>query len=241
MSVLWISHRGESHDAPENTLSSFRLAAERKTDGCETDIHFTSDGVVVCAHDDNTGRMGSRKAVIAETPFAELETIDVSGGRAGFRGERIPKFEETFSCLAPGMMYFVEIKSGLIAMPKAMIEIIDRSGFGWDRIITIGFDPAVIAEFKRLAPNHKALLLIGETPSAEDLIAQLRSIHADGVDFCVSEKIDAEYVTKLKQAGFFVTVWTIDDLPTAKQYVGYGVDAVTSNRAAYLKKNIAGL
>ena len=46
MSVTFISHRGESCDAPENTLSAFRLAAERGTDGIECDIYFTSDGRV---------------------------------------------------------------------------------------------------------------------------------------------------------------------------------------------------
>ena len=38
----WISHRGESIDAPENTLSAFQLAMERDTDGIETDIHYFS-------------------------------------------------------------------------------------------------------------------------------------------------------------------------------------------------------
>ena len=41
--VKWISHRGESADAPENTLPAFKLALERNTDGFETDIHLTAD------------------------------------------------------------------------------------------------------------------------------------------------------------------------------------------------------
>ena len=52
----WISHRGESLDAPENTLSSFKLAMERDTDGMETDIHLRSEGVLVCIHDSMSGR-----------------------------------------------------------------------------------------------------------------------------------------------------------------------------------------
>lgn len=43
--TLWVSHRGESYDAPENTLSAFKLARERNTDAWETDIHFTGDKV----------------------------------------------------------------------------------------------------------------------------------------------------------------------------------------------------
>ena len=51
MSIAWISHRGESADAPENTLSAFKLSSARDVDGMECDIYFTSDKVVVCAHD----------------------------------------------------------------------------------------------------------------------------------------------------------------------------------------------
>ena len=46
--MLWISHRGESYDAPENTMKAFRLAWKRGTDGIELDIRLTADGQVVC-------------------------------------------------------------------------------------------------------------------------------------------------------------------------------------------------
>ncbi|MBR2720982.1 MAG: glycerophosphodiester phosphodiesterase, partial [Lentisphaeria bacterium] len=38
--VKWISHRGESLDAPENSLAAFKLSLERKTDGMECDVHL---------------------------------------------------------------------------------------------------------------------------------------------------------------------------------------------------------
>ena len=42
--TLFLSHRGESDDAPENTLSAFAIAMERDSDGIELDIRLTSDG-----------------------------------------------------------------------------------------------------------------------------------------------------------------------------------------------------
>ena len=79
MSIAWISHRGESIDAPENTLSAFKLSSARDVDGMECDIYFTSDKVVVCVHDSHTERtsQGVVKAEIPGTPFAELEKINV--------------------------------------------------------------------------------------------------------------------------------------------------------------------
>ena len=88
--VEWISHRGESLDAPENTMSAFLLAMERETDGIETDIHLTSDGELVCIHDGNTRRVGDREISIEESTFAETQSVDVSNGMAAYKGEKIP-------------------------------------------------------------------------------------------------------------------------------------------------------
>ena len=57
--VKWISHRGESLDAPENSLAAFKLSLERKTDGMECDVRLSADGQVVVCHDANTLRTGS--------------------------------------------------------------------------------------------------------------------------------------------------------------------------------------
>ena len=53
-----IAHRGESYDAPENTLASFNLAWKRGgADACELDIHLTSDGKLIVIHDPDTFRV----------------------------------------------------------------------------------------------------------------------------------------------------------------------------------------
>ncbi len=54
--MLFIAHRGESLDAPENTLSAFALAYERNCPCIECDIRMTSDGEIICIHDENTLR-----------------------------------------------------------------------------------------------------------------------------------------------------------------------------------------
>jgi len=51
-----IAHRGESADAPENTMAAFRLAWERKVPAIELDVHLTRDGALIVSHDANTKR-----------------------------------------------------------------------------------------------------------------------------------------------------------------------------------------
>ena len=42
-----IAHRGESFDAPENTLAAINLAWERKATAVEIDIRLTRDNNIV--------------------------------------------------------------------------------------------------------------------------------------------------------------------------------------------------
>ena len=67
MRSLFLSHRGESDDAPENTIAAFKLAVDGKSDGIELDIHLTKDGHVVVVHDDDLKRVANSDIVIAET------------------------------------------------------------------------------------------------------------------------------------------------------------------------------
>ena len=50
-----IAHRGESVDAPENTLPAYRMAVERGF-GFECDVYLSSDGRVFTFHDSTLTR-----------------------------------------------------------------------------------------------------------------------------------------------------------------------------------------
>ena len=45
-----------------------------------------------------------------------------------------------------------------------------------------------------------------------------------------------EYVAKVRAAGFSFAVWTVDTPELARKYVDLKVDAITSNRAAWLRE-----
>ena len=48
---LNIAHRGDSTNAPENTLAAFELAIEAGASAVELDIRCTADGQVVAMHE----------------------------------------------------------------------------------------------------------------------------------------------------------------------------------------------
>ncbi|MEO8481972.1 MAG: glycerophosphodiester phosphodiesterase family protein [Acidobacteriota bacterium] len=68
-----IAHRGASASAPENTMSSFELAATFGAGSVETDLHVTSDGALVCLHDRTLERTTNVREVFPDRGRAILE------------------------------------------------------------------------------------------------------------------------------------------------------------------------
>jgi len=240
--VKWIGHRGESADAPENTLASFKLAMERDIDAIEVDIHLTADKEVVCSHDVNTLRRCGKSLVITETNFAELRKLDAGNG------EKIPLFSEVLEVLRPGKLAYIELKGTDFALIPAMMAEIDRVGVDHGQIVVIAFHPDMVRECKRLYPELPAYLLIGiyrldggvSVPNPELAYALMQGCDADGMDIrSYPEVVDAELIRRVHAIGKTVTVWTVDDPVEAKYFIDLGVDGITSNRAAALRDELS--
>src|SRR5690349_11659162 len=98
-----VGHRGASHDAPENTVASMKLAFEQGADGVEADFYLTSDGKIICCHDKDTERTAGVKHVISETPFDEPRKLEVGSWKnEKYRGEKMPTLEEIIAVIPAG-------------------------------------------------------------------------------------------------------------------------------------------
>ena len=84
-----IAHRGESADAPENTLPAYKTAVERGF-GFECDVYLSKDGRVFTFHDRDLKRTtgGANTNKCADVTWDEVSRLDVGGwgGRATTTG-----------------------------------------------------------------------------------------------------------------------------------------------------------
>jgi glycerophosphoryl diester phosphodiesterase len=76
-----IAHRGESFNAPENTLAAINLAWERGAEAVEIDIQFSKDRELVVIHDTDTKRLAgidkkSRRSNIGRTQEAGCGSLE---------------------------------------------------------------------------------------------------------------------------------------------------------------------
>ena len=96
--VMVVAHRGDWRGAPENSLQAFQNSIDMGVDMIEVDVHKTSDGVLVCMHDNTLNRTSTGKGKIEEHTLAELKELRLKPqhGAAATR-HAIPTLEEVLN------------------------------------------------------------------------------------------------------------------------------------------------
>ena len=243
-----IAHRGASFDAPENTLSSMKLAWAQKADGIETDLHLSKDGKIVISHDFDFKRVGGSTNKIVTQTWDEVKGTDVGAWKdATYAGEKVPTFDSLLATLEKGKRIFIEIKVGPEILPE-MALVIAASGKAPEQmpIIVFSFETAVAA--KKKFPKHEVSWLhswakdknTGEFPAIAELIAKAKAGGLDGLDLHQGFPVDKEFVKQVKDAALKLYVWTVDDPAMAKKWADAGVDGITTNRPQWLREQLAG-
>ena len=97
------SHRGVASEAPDNTMSAYRLAAEQGYDMIELDLRFTKDNRCVAMHDRTVNRFARNadgSELADQLPIADITLEEARRYDYGIRfsekykGEPIPTLEE---------------------------------------------------------------------------------------------------------------------------------------------------
>lgn len=242
-----IAHRGASHDAPENTLASFKLGWEQKADADELDIYLTKDEQVVVIHDASTKRTTGVDMKASEKALAELQALDAGSFKGPeWKGEKLPALADVVATIPEGRRLFIEIKCGPEVLP-ALEKVLKQSGKKPEQLVIIGFGYDVVKQAKQLLPHLQVYYLASmkpgkkggkAPPTIEELITQARAIGVDGLDLAAEARMDAAMVAKVHAAGLKFFVWTVDDEKLAASLAKAGVDGITTNRPAWMREKL---
>ncbi len=241
-----IAHRGESDDAPENTLPAYKMAVERGF-GFECDVYLSKDGRVFTFHDSSltrtTGGVNTKKCADAMWE-GELENLDVgSWGRwkgSPFAGNRPALLEEVLGLARDGRFIYVEIKPGPEIVPYVRKVFEKQTNATPANTLFIAFNADTCKALKEQMPEYKTYWLTSsrtgkgkKTPvKAEDVVATLGRIGADGVDCHFDRAVVTEsFIGTVRKAGYEFHVWTVDDLSDTIEAFRRGAQTVTTNCA----------
>ncbi len=105
-----IGHRGDKLFAPENTLSSFRQAAEKGADAVEFDVKLTADRQVIVLHDQMVDRTTDGSGNVAKMSLGDVRKLNAGIQFPGqFPNEKIPTLEEVFDTVGNQLLMNIEL------------------------------------------------------------------------------------------------------------------------------------
>ena len=242
-----IGHRGAAHDAPENTLASFRLGWEQGADAVELDVRLTRDGHALVIHDADTRRVTGVANRVAASTLAALRALDAGGWKGSrWAGEKLPTLAEALALIPEGKRLVIEIKCGPEILPE-LERVITASGKTAAQLLIISFHLEVCAAAKKMFPKIPVLLLSTLkhlpmtnrwTPRARGLIAKAVAARLDGLNIEGPAGLDAEFIRQVHAAGLKCVTWTVDQPDAAKNLRDAGIDALTTNRPGWLREQL---
>lgn len=225
-----IGHRGAAARAPENTLAGMRAA---KALGCawvEFDVRLTADGALVLCHDTSLDRTTDRSGPVAGQSLAMIRQCD-AGSRfgPGFASERVPTLDEALALaveLDLGVNIEVKDDSGReYAAAAAVADTIKRPGPALPLYIS-SFLPAAVAALRELAPLAARGILFRTIPRGWQDVARRCGCAIVGADH---RRLRPRRVAEVREAGYAVAAYTVNDPARAQKLFAWGVTSVFSD------------
>lgn len=231
-----IAHRGASLYAPENTLASFAKADALGATWVETDVMLTLDNVPVLHHDETFERTANTLAYVNDTPYSFVKTLDAGSWFApAFKDEKIPTLKKALAfLLAHDMSLNLEIKpttgrdedTARIAMQTVM-----EAGFPKENLLVTSFSLPALKTAQQVAPNYHYGWIAEDQEAVNEGLKSGLSFFSIGMD---QKNITAESVHDLKNKGYAVLSYTVNDRERAEVLFSMGVDAVFSDNPSLL-------
>lgn len=243
-----MAHRGEAMDAPENTMSAFRLAVERGF-GFECDVRLSADKVLFMCHDSDLTRTtaGACRKRGDQMTWEELSKLDVGGwGKwkgSKFSPERPPLFSEVLDLVRDGRWIYVEVKQGPEVVPFIRDALARKPNVSPRNVRFHSANAATCAAFKDLLPEYKTLWVTsarrdgkkGRPLTVDEILGDLKKAHADGVFIRFDLRVvTGAFVKAIREAGYEVFAWTVNKPDQALLAFERGVQVVATDCAQRL-------
>jgi glycerophosphoryl diester phosphodiesterase len=250
------AHRGGAALWPENSALAFRNALAMGAPLLELDVHATVDGDAAVIHDPTLDRTTNASGPVAQRTADELRRVRLKSRDGALVDEGVPMLRDVLALAAPTPgAVLVEIKTpgpavgfeGSCLVPGPRYPVLERRVLDElaqaemaDRAMVMAFNPAVLAQIRKMAPAQRTVLLV-------DRQAREAGVPGDAVVRWATEAgasflgvhhalCDASLVTAAHRAGLGIGVFTVNDEATMRRLVGLGVDVIISDEPALVAK-----
>ncbi|MBZ5556729.1 MAG: glycerophosphodiester phosphodiesterase [Acidobacteriia bacterium] len=220
---LVFAHRGGAALAPENTIAAFDNGIALGADGLELDVRLSRDGLVFVHHDrllDRTTPLRGPSEARTADDLARANVPLLADVLARYRDARI----------------IIEMKVNSMEAARATVDAVRRAD-AVDRVCLGAFGRRVLREARAIEPA-----MATSAARVEVRWALYRSwmhwpiSHVAYSGFQVPEVagrtriVSPRFIDAAHRAGLAVQVWTVDTEDDARRLLGWGVDALITDR-----------
>jgi glycerophosphoryl diester phosphodiesterase len=220
-----IGHRGAPKQAPENTLASFKRAAELGLNWIEFDVRLTKDDELVIFHDDKLERTTNGTGLVINHTVAELKQLD-----AGHQ-EKIPTLIETIPLLKQWHLTpVIEIKCA----KNQAIDLTQKIAYAVADCLKVHWNGPIppVSSF-----DHKALLYyrerLGQDVPIGFLVDDIYPEHIElahktpnSMIHCSQRYVTPQRIQTLQKENIPLFIFTVNDKALKDAYLEAGATAV---------------
>ncbi|MBN2048221.1 MAG: hypothetical protein JW750_10300 [Anaerolineaceae bacterium] len=255
---LNIAHRGARSLAPENTLLAAQKAYDLGADMWELDCGMLADEQIIVVHDDNFKRTTNIAEVFPERVTEKLSTFTLdevqkldagsfyletdpfnqitkgcvtAAEQESFKNAPIPTLEEALLFTRDHHWRVnVEIKNmsntpGDWKITPAVVDLILRLGMA-DQVLISSFKLEYLLEVKGITESIQTAALVAlPKPNAKRVCRKYEVSAYHPPEYLLTTR----HIQKMRQAGFDVNIWTVNDIERMKTFIEAGATGIITD------------
>ena len=222
--TLSIGHRGAKGYVAENTFESISKAIELDVDGIEIDVFKCASGELVLFHDKDLKELTGKSGLIESLTIKELEEFLV------LEKYKIPTLKDVLIKIELPLFVNIELKglNTARATSKIIAEISKSTSWSLDNFIVSSFNWDELEQFRNIDKNTPVGILVSKSMSINEAIEFGKKINAQAIhpNF---KLLNDKTVKKIKNNGFKIYTWTVNDEDDIKFMKKLKVDGIISD------------
>ena len=222
--TLSIGHRGAKGYVAENTYESISKAIQLGVDGIEIDVFKCASGELVLFHDKNLKELTGKSGLIENLTINELEQFLVQ------EKYKIPTLKDVLTRIERPLFVNIELKGLNTAQATSTIitDISTSTSWSLEHFIVSSFNWNELEQFRSIDKNTPVGVLVSKSMSINEAIEFGKRINAQAIhpNF---KLLNDKTVKKIKNNGFKIYTWTVNDEDDIKFMKKLKVDGIISD------------
>jgi glycerophosphoryl diester phosphodiesterase len=221
------AHRGDSKNAPENTMPAFMLAVEDQADILELDVRQTSDGEYVIMHDESLYRTTGDNHRVGDVSLEYIKGLDAGSFFSDeYAGVRVPTLREVMDFAVENDVFLnIELKAADTNTDdyiQGIVDMIHEYDYA-DNCMVASTQYDALKEIKNLDEDITTVYIL---KFAFNNLGSMEYVDAFSIRY---NFISADLVKDIHKNGKKVYAWTVDSEAKIKKLLLYDVDGIITN------------